>query len=88
MLKQFEINILKNNLFNKTDKLLVAFSGGVDSIVLCDLLTKAGYHFDLAHCNFQLRGIEANDDTSFCETYAKMIDTKCHTIYINTLFYN
>lgn len=87
MLKQFEVNILKNNLFNKTDKLLVAFSGGVDSVVLCDLLTKAGYHFDLAHCNFQLRGIEANDDTSFCETYAKMIDTKCHTIYFNTKNY-
>ena len=87
MLKQFEINIHKNNLFNKTDKLLIAFSGGVDSVVLCDLLTKAGYHFDLAHCNFQLRGTEANDDTSFCETYAKLIHAKCHTIYFNTKNY-
>ena len=87
MLKQFEVNILKNDLFNKTDKLLIAFSGGVDSVVLCDLLTKAGYHFDLAHCNFQLRGTEANDDTSFCETYAKLIHTKCHTIYFDTKNY-
>jgi tRNA(Ile)-lysidine synthase len=87
VLKQFEINIHKNNLFNKTDKLLIAFSGGVDSVVLCDLLTKAGYHFDLAHCNFQLRGTEANDDTSFCETYAKLIHAKCHTIYFNTKNY-
>lgn len=87
MLKQFEVNIHKNNLFNKTDKLLIAFSGGVDSVVLCDLLTKAGYHFDLAHCNFQLRGTEANDDTSFCETYAKLIHAKCHTIYFNTKNY-
>ena len=87
MLKQFEVNILKNDLFNKTDKLLIAFSGGVDSVVLCDLLTKAGYHFDLAHCNFQLRGTEANDDTSFCETYAKLIHAKCHTIYFNTKNY-
>lgn len=87
MLKQFEVNILKNDLFNKTDKLLIAFSGGVDSVVLCDLLTKADYHFDLAHCNFQLRGTEANDDTSFCETYAKLIHAKCHTIYFNTKNY-
>ena len=87
MLKQFEVNILKNDLFNKTDKLLIAFSGGVDSVVLCDLLTKAGYYFDLAHCNFQLRGTEANDDTSFCETYAKLIHAKCHTIYFNTKNY-
>lgn len=87
MLKQFEVNIHKNDLFNETDKLLVAFSGGVDSVVLCDLLTKAGYYFDLAHCNFQLRGSEANDDTSFCETYAKLIQSKCHTIYFDTKNY-
>ena len=87
MLKQFEINIKKNNLFRKTDKILVAFSGGVDSVVLCDLLFKAGYNFELAHCNFQLRGNEANDDTAFCEDFAKSINSKCHTIYFNTKEY-
>ena len=87
MLKQFEINIRKNNLFTKTDKILVAFSGGVDSVVLCDLLFKAGYNFELAHCNFQLRGNEANDDTAFCEAYANSINKKCHTIYFNTKDY-
>lgn len=87
MLKQFEINIKKNNLFTKTDKILVAFSGGVDSVVLCDLLFKAGYNFELAHCNFQLRGNEANDDTAFCESHANSINCKCHTIYFNTKEY-
>jgi tRNA(Ile)-lysidine synthase len=87
VLKQFEINIKKNNLFRKTDKILVAFSGGVDSVVLCDLLFKAGYNFELAHCNFQLRENEANDDTAFCEDYAKSINSKCHTIYFNTKEY-
>lgn len=87
MLKQFEVNIHKNTLFSKADKLLVAFSGGVDSVVLSDLLHKAGYQFDLAHCNFQLRGIEANDDTEFCKAYAKSINTTCHVTYFDTKEY-
>lgn len=87
MLKQFEVNIHKNALFNKADKLLVAFSGGVDSVVLADLLHKAGYQFDLAHCNFQLRGTEANDDTDFCKTYADSINTTCYVTYFDTKEY-
>lgn len=87
MLKQFEINISKNTLFSKTDKLLLAFSGGVDSLVLADLLHKAGYNIELAHCNFQLRGQEAKDDTAFCENFAKSIDTKFHVIYFDTKAY-
>lgn len=84
MLKQFEVNIHKNALFNKADTLLVAFSGGVDSVVLSDLLHKAGYQFDLAHCNFQLRGTEANDDTEFCKSFADSIQSTCHVTYFNT----
>ena len=87
MLKQFELNTSKNTLFSKTDKLLVAFSGGVDSVVLAHLLHKAGYTIELAHCNFQLRGIEANDDTVFCENFAKSINAPFHVIYVDTKTY-
>ena len=87
MLKRFEVNITKNNLFSKTDKLLVAFSGGVDSVVLADLLHKAGYNIELAHCNFQLRGQEAKDDTVFCESFAKAINVPFHVIYFDTKSY-
>jgi tRNA(Ile)-lysidine synthase len=87
VLKRFEVNINKNTLLNKTDKLLLAFSGGVDSLVLADLLHKAGYNIELAHCNFQLRGQEAKDDTAFCENFAKSINTKFHVIYFDTKAY-
>ena len=87
MLKQFEVNISKNTLFSKTDKLLVAFSGGIDSVVLADLLHKAGYNIQLAHCNFQLRGEEAKEDTSFCENFAQSIHAPFHLIYFDTKAY-
>ena len=87
MLKRFEVNINKNNLFNKTNKLLVAFSGGVDSVVLADLLHKSGYSMHIAHCNFQLRGNEANDDTAFCKSFAESIKTPFHVIYFDTKMY-
>lgn len=87
MLNQFKINILKNNLFNKTDKLLLAFSGGVDSVVLANLLKQTDYQFELAHCNFQLRGDEANGDTAFCEAFAKQLNVPIHIIYFDTKEY-
>lgn len=87
MLKRFEVNINKNNLFSKTDKLLVAFSGGVDSVVLADLLHKSGYNIELAHCNFQLRGQEAKDDTAFCENFAKAMNVPFHVMYFDTKTY-
>jgi tRNA(Ile)-lysidine synthase len=85
--KNLEVNIHKNVLFNKADKLLVAFSGGVDSVVLTDLLKSGGYHIELAHCNFMIRGSEANKDTVFCEMYAKEIGVPIHVNYFDTKTY-
>jgi tRNA(Ile)-lysidine synthase len=70
---RFESNITKNTLFNKKDKLLLAFSGGVDSVVLASLLNAGGYSFALAHCNFQLRGKESDSDEKFCRDFAKKL---------------
>ncbi len=54
--------------------LLVATSGGVDSAVLCELLTLSGVKFTIAHCNFKLRGYEAEQDEIFVTQLAKKYD--------------
>ena len=54
-----------------TSKLLLALSGGVDSMVLADLLIQSGLKFSVAHCNFQLRGKASDGDSSFIEEFCK-----------------
>jgi tRNA(Ile)-lysidine synthase len=65
LLLRFKNFIRKENLFSPKDKLLLAVSGGVDSVVLCELCRQAGYDFVIAHCNFQLRGGESERDEQF-----------------------
>ena len=62
--------ILDNGLFTRKDKLLIAVSGGVDSIVLAHSLYQLGYYVGLAHCNFQLRGEESEKDAAFVKVFA------------------
>ena len=65
ILEKFKEYIKQQNLFHPKDKLLLAVSGGVDSIVLCELCKQAGYDFIIAHCNFKLRGEESERDEAF-----------------------
>ena len=72
MLKEFQQHIKDQNLFNpEKDKILLAVSGGVDSMVMTDLFVKSGYKFSMAHCNFHLRGEESNRDENFVREYAQ-----------------
>jgi len=73
MLGQFKQYISSFRLFSAEEPVLLAISGGVDSMVMAELFHRAGLNFAIAHCNFNLRGSESNQDeafvTSMAETY-------------------
>ncbi|MFA6199759.1 MAG: tRNA lysidine(34) synthetase TilS [Bacteroidales bacterium] len=87
MVKQFKKYIEEHNLFNQDDVILLAVSGGIDSMVLCDLFLKSGYKFSIAHCNFHLRGEESNRDESFVTEYATRNNIKLHKKGFDTYGY-
>lgn len=66
----------------------MAISGGVDSVVLANLLKNAGFSFALAHCNFKLRGKDSNADETFCKTLAKKLDVKFYSQQFDTKAYS
>lgn len=84
MLSLFIKNIESKQLFTKNHKLLLGVSGGKDSMVLADLLMKAGYNFSVAHCNFCLRKEEANQEEEFVTSYFKEKNTPVFSIQFNT----
>jgi tRNA(Ile)-lysidine synthase len=88
MTEAFNAYINKQQLFTKNNSLLVAVSGGKDSMALCVLLKDAGYNkFSVAHCNFTLRGKEADADEAFVKAYCEKNRTPCFHIKFNTNTY-
>jgi tRNA(Ile)-lysidine synthase len=70
MQQKFENHIAQNFPFLIGKKLLLATSGGLDSMVMLDLFHKLSFEIAIAHCNFQLRGLESFEDQSFVQNYA------------------
>ncbi|MEZ7495933.1 tRNA lysidine(34) synthetase TilS [Leeuwenhoekiella aequorea] len=65
-------------------RVLLAVSGGIDSIVLLHLLKKAGVDFAIAHCNFSLRGKESDQDAKFVEELARALNVPIYIQKFNT----
>lgn len=74
-------------LFNKGDKLLVAVSGGIDSMVMAHLLSHLPVSCEIAHCNFGLRGTESDGDAAFVEAFAKSAGMPFHIHEFDTESY-
>ena len=60
-------------------KILVAVSGGVDSVVLAHLVSNCGYDFDMAHVNYKLRGTDSDLDESLVSDLAHALRVNLHT---------
>lgn len=87
LLQEFINNIEQQNLFQKNDFLLLAVSGGADSVALCELCFQASFHFEIAHCNFQLRGEESERDEKFVLHLGEKYKTKVYLKKFDTTKY-
>tara|TARA_R110001592_G_scaffold20317_9_gene82665 strand:- start:5472 stop:6782 length:1311 start_codon:yes stop_codon:yes gene_type:complete len=84
MLQKFKEHININFPFLKDKKLLIAISGGVDSVVLTHLLHELNFDISLAHCNFQLREKESDLDEEFVKLLSQKTSNQIFTIKFDT----
>ncbi len=88
MLQKFQEHIAGHFPFLERKKLLVAISGGLDSVVLTHLLSKLKYTVSLAHCNFQLREKESDLDEEFVKNLGKKLHIEVFTTHFKTKQYS
>ncbi|MCO4293572.1 tRNA lysidine(34) synthetase TilS [Solitalea sp. MAHUQ-68] len=81
----FKNFITTQGLFNPNEKVLLAVSGGVDSVMMARLFEAAHFNFGIAHCNFQLRGADADTDSAFVSQLAQELGVAYHQVKFNTL---
>ena len=77
----------QKSLFERCDKVLVALSGGADSVALLRVLDALGYQCECAHCNFHLRGEESNRDETFVQQLCQKFDIPLHVTHFDTTDY-
>jgi tRNA(Ile)-lysidine synthase len=87
MLARVKQYIDKNGLFDSNDKILVALSGGADSVALLFVLKKLGYAVSAAHCNFKLRGAESDQDEAFVRKLVHDWQVEAHFTVFDTRTY-
>jgi tRNA(Ile)-lysidine synthase len=74
MLKAFKAYTLEQGLCRPADRILLAVSGGVDSVAMAHLFHSDGYKCAIAHCNFQLRGKDSDADEAFVRSLSSSLE--------------
>jgi tRNA(Ile)-lysidine synthase len=83
MLGRLKKFVADQRLFSPDQRILLAVSGGMDSVVMAELFHKACWHFGIAHCNFTLRDEESEDDEHFVEELAQRL----HVMFYSKRFF-
>jgi len=81
---RFQDHVNSNGLWKEGDLLLLACSGGVDSVVLATLLHRMHQHVEILHCNFNLRGEESKRDEDFVRSLAQSMGLPCQVQSFDT----
>ena len=84
---KIEKYISEKGLFGKTDKLVVALSGGADSVALLRILLSLGYDCVAAHCNFHLRAAESDRDEDFVRKLCAGLSVPFEVVHFQTSDY-
>lgn len=87
MLERFLQFISKHKLIDTHDRVLLTVSGGIDSMVMCELFHQSGIQFGIAHCNFCLRGKESDGDELFVRGMAKRLQVPVYVKKFKTSLY-
>ena len=87
MVQRFINEVVDRSLFNPNDTVLLAVSGGMDSVTMCELFYRAGYRFAMAHCNFRLRAKDSDGDEVFVKQLAKRYNVPIHSVAFDTTEY-
>lgn len=83
-IEHFLENIDNQKLFSPDQNILLTVSGGIDSMVMVSLFSKAKFNFGIAHCNFKLRGAESDEDAAFVKKTALNLDVEYFEKNFNT----
>ena len=84
LLESFQRYIAENDLATHDDRILLTVSGGVDSMVMLSLFTRSSYTVGVAHCNFQLRGTESDEDEELVRQEAARCGVPCYNRRFDT----